>query len=162
MALDERCSRGLRRVLHRRRSRQRSGVRFARAVPARRDRRELRHAFRAVLREMRHAQKRQVATHLRDLASCRVRIRAVRRGADGDEIVEFADGTVLDLDVRDGEAILRRLERRAAPAVRLRSVEPLLGHLWFRLRLSAATEEGWVMARVRLVEVGGRASGSAH
>lgn len=59
------------------------------------------------------------------------------RSADGSETVEFADGTRLLLDVRDGSVALRRLERlMPAEGIFLEGLRPLIGSFWYRLWFS--------------------------
>ncbi len=64
----------------------------------------------------------------------------------GDEVVEFADGTRLDLDVREGNDALWHLARRSAlPVAYLGYTEPCFGHCWYWLHFWGAGEENFVV-----------------
>ncbi len=118
-------------------------VRFAQAVPRYRDRRELRRSLRVVARAVRAEQKQQMREDLARLAQRRVAVARVRTGPEGDEIVEFVDGTRLHLDVRSGGVVLQRLARRSPrQAAYLGHVEPRFGHCWYQLYFFSPNQEG--------------------
>ncbi len=72
----------------------------------------------------------------------------------GEELVEFADGTRVWLDVRDGTAALRRLVARPARRdLYLDHVEPCFGHCWYQLGFAGPGDTGpTVLARVTRYE----------
>lgn len=70
----------------------------------------------------------------------------------GATTVEFVDGTVLDLSVREGEVGLRRLAATPASVIYLQAAEPCFGSLWYRLLFVSLFEDRCVMARVRRLE----------
>ena len=88
------------------------------------------------------------------MASRRVRIASVTPGVLGDQLIEFADGTRLRLEVRDGTTVLRRLAVRAAcQDFYLGHVEPCFGCCWYQLDLSGPEGTGpTVLARVKRYE----------
>ena len=108
---------------------------------------------------MRRERKHQAVATLQSLVSSHVPVRTVRFSATDDATIEFRDGTVLDLTVKEGEIGLRRLVQRIPPVAYLESVEPCFGHLWFRLHFVAMFEHPYVMARVRHLERSARTSG---
>ena len=78
----------------------------------------------------------------------------MRPGVVGDELIEFADGSRVWLDVRDGSAELRRL---AALSTRrdlyLRRVEPCFGCWWYQLAFASLQQPGpTIFARVTRYE----------
>jgi len=131
-----------------------SRVRFSEAVPLRSDRRDLRRQLRAALRTSRAERKRRTTAGLSALASRRVRIASVTPGELGDQLIEFADGTRLRLEVRHGTTALRRLAVRAAcQDFYLGRIEPCFGCCWYKLGFSCAGESGpTVLAEVKQYE----------
>lgn len=95
-------------------------------------------------------QKQQLTSALGRLATRRVPVARVGPGQVGEKAVEFADGTRLDLDVRDGKVALGRLARRSPPQVAyLGHIEPCFGHWWYWLHFWGPGEENFmVLARV--------------
>ena len=96
-------------------------VRFSRAVPRRHDRRELRRTLRAAARELRRERRTRTTARLEALVASHTRVGAVRCDPAGATTVEFVDGTVLDLSVREGEVGLRRLAATTAPVIYLQA-----------------------------------------
>ena len=131
-------------------------VRFAEVVPRRADRRDLRRQFRAVARTIRAERTRRITAGLRGLATRGVPVTSVRTGVLGDEILGFADGTQIWLEVRDGTTVLRRLARRSGRcALYLRAADPCFGFCWYQLRFGAAGESSHsVLARVKQYQSG--------
>lgn len=129
---------------------------FAKVVPRRADRKELRRRFRAVTRTVRSERKRRVTAGLNGLATRRVPVASVRTGVLGDEVFEFVDGTRIWLEVRDGTTGLRRLARRSGDCnLYLRAVEPCFGFCWYQLRFGAAGDVTHsVLARVKQYQSG--------
>ena len=127
---------------------------FSKAVPLRVDRRELRRQFRAVVRSTRAERKRRVTAGLSYLASRRVPVASVRTGVLGDELIEFADGTRIWLDVRDGTTVLRRLAARSpSQYLFLGQVDVCFGCCWYQLHFWGSGEIGpAVLARVKQYE----------
>lgn len=84
----------------------------------------------------------------------RVPVARVTPGAGGDEVLEFTDGTTVEIEVRDGAVALGRLARRTPrPVAYLSRVQPCLGRFWFRLRFSSVTGTSVeVLARVNRFE----------
>ncbi|MGH9083172.1 MAG: hypothetical protein ACRDY3_14340 [Acidimicrobiales bacterium] len=113
-------------------------VRFTDAVPARSDRRELRRVLRRATWTDRSERKEAMTRELVQLSRDRVPVVAMKAGpVDGSEIVEFAGGIRLLLNVRDGSVAILRLERRMPRAgVCLERVRPTFGCCWYRLRFS--------------------------
>lgn len=71
-----------------------------------------------------------------------------KRPADGSEAVEFADGTRLLLNVRDGSVALGRLERlMPAEGIFLKGLRPLIGSFWYRLWFSPLADSE-ILAKV--------------
>ncbi len=118
-------------------------VGFSDAVPLRADRRELRRRLSAVVRASRADRRRRITAGLSALARRRVRITAVHPGVVGDELVEFADGSRVWLDVRDGSAELRRLAALSTCRdLYLRRVEPCFGCSWYQLAFASVQQPG--------------------
>lgn len=110
-------------------------IRFKKAIPVRRDRRELRRRLRLAARAEQAEQRVEMTRVLRRLSEQHVPVLRMRPGAEvGKEIVEFRDGTQLLLEVRDGTVAVRRLER-GIPRSRafLERVQPCFGVCWYRL-----------------------------
>lgn len=116
-----------------------AAVRFHDAVPARRDRRELRHHLREVLRATRKEQARALTGELERLAGLRAAVaRASPVAAKGRTAIEFLDGTELALRIRDSSFDLERIPSGfERPIARLEGVEPCFGHGWYRLHFQA-------------------------
>lgn len=127
---------------------------FTDAVPLHADRRELRRRLRSAARRLRREQKRQVTAAMVDLAVGHVRVNSMTKATLGSELVEFADGTRLLLDVRDGSTILGNLaERTSTSGVYLGRVEACFGFGWYQLRFCTDADTGVaVLARVRQFE----------
>lgn len=90
--------------------------------------------FRAVRRELRTEKRRRVTAGLGRLSDRHVPVVAVRCVAGGDDAAEFADGTRLVVEVRDGEIAWQRLvAQRPLGGTYIGRVEPLFGNCWFRL-----------------------------
>jgi hypothetical protein len=77
----------------------------------------------------------------------------------GDEVIEFADGTRIWLDVRDGTTTLRRLAARSSSQhLYLGQVDVCFGCCWYQLHFSGASLSGageispTVLARVKQYE----------
>ena len=79
---------------------------------------------------------------------------AVHPGVVGDELVEFADGSRVWLDVRDGSAELRRLAALSTCRdLYLRRVEPCFGCSWYQLAFASVQQPGQtILARVMRYE----------
>ena len=75
-------------------------------------------------------------------------------GVVGDELVEFADGSRVWLDVRDGSAELRRLAALSTCwDLYLRRVEPCFGCCWYQLAFASVQQPGpTIFARVMRYE----------
>lgn len=126
-------------------------VSFAEAVPLRRDRRALRRGFRAVARGVRAEKKQRVTTRLGRLSARHVPVVAVRCVPGEGRVVEFADGTRLTVEVREGDIVWRRLveERTSGGGPYIGRVEPLFGRCWFRLHFYVlGAERCAVMVRI--------------
>jgi len=91
-----------------------------------------------------------------DLATRQVPVASVRPGVLGDELVEFADGTRVWLDIRDGiTAVGRLVAGSSCREVHLDYVEPCFDLCWYQLRFSTAGETGpTVLARMTQLESG--------
>ena len=72
----------------------------------------------------------------------------------GDEVIEFADGTRIWLDVRDGTTTLRRLAARSSSQhLYLGQVDACFGCCWYQLHFSGSGEiSPTVLARVKHYE----------
>ncbi|MGH9171843.1 MAG: hypothetical protein ACRD0Z_13390 [Acidimicrobiales bacterium] len=131
-------------------------ARFTRAVPRRRDRRELRRRLRSATRDVRAEQKHDVTLSLRRLVDRRVPLAVVRPAMTGCEVVEFTDGTHLEIELCEGETALERLHSRRLRQAYLSRVTPVVGRCWYRLQFSY----GWapsveVLARVSRIDSAG-------
>ena len=129
-------------------------IRFSKAVPLRADRRQLRRLLRSAVRTTRAERKRRVTAGLSYLASRRVPVASVRTGVLGDELIEFADGTRIWLDVRDGATVLRRLAAQSSSqSLFLGQVDVCFGCCWYQLHFCGSGEIGpAVFARVKQYE----------
>ena len=98
--------------------------------------------------------KRRVTAGLVTLARRRIRVASIRPGVLGDELVEFADGTCVWLEVRDGTSALRRLAAASASRdVYLCRIEPCFGCSWYQMSFAHDGEVGsTVLARVKQYE----------
>lgn len=80
-----------------------------------------------------------MTTTLERLAAGQVLVSRVTPGPDGeDRVVEFADGTSLRLELREGSRVLHNLIGRAPyNHVHIAWSQPCFGGSWFRLRLGS-------------------------
>lgn len=130
-------------------------VRFRQAVPTRGDRHQLRRAFRGILRGDRADERRALTDELLRLAQDRVAVARIESGIGDDrEVVHFADGTRLVLQVRDGSVALQRVGRAVQRDwVYLERARPYFGSSWCRVRFSVrGTHE--ILAKVSSVVQG--------
>ena len=74
----------------------------------------------------------------------------------GDEVIEFADGTRIWLDVRDGTAVLWRLAARSSSQhLYLGQVDVCFGYCWYQSHFSGSGKIGpTILARVKQYESG--------
>ena len=115
-------------------------IRFRDAVPAPRDRRELRRRFRQVNRAVKSEVRAETAAALQRLSADRVLLSGLVPGTrDMDAIVEFADGTQLLVGLFSAKAEMERLGLRAGRCpVWLARVQPCFGCRRFWLWLASA------------------------
>lgn len=121
-------------------------VRFAEAVPSRRDRRDLRRRFRRVARHATAERKTQTVALLQRLSADRVPLLAVLPGQRNSErVIEFGDGTRLLIAARYGTGGIKRLRPGAAwSPVWLAQVQPAFTRRSFRLWFASAGRPGLV------------------
>lgn len=110
-------------------------MRFKDAVPLGRDRRELWHRLRLVLRAVEEERERTLGHELQQLAGHRSAVVRVIPDAGKDELLLlFRDGTCLALRVRDTTFELEHSSNHGnAPVAWLCGAQPCLGHGWYRL-----------------------------
>ncbi len=131
-------------------------VLFADAVPCRRDRWELRHRLRAVARQQRAELKQEMAGSLRRLATGRVLLTSISPGPGGDEELAFADGTRMELAVRDGNFAVQCLTASPQTPCYLAKAEPCSGYFWYWLQFFApGLDDLTVLVRVDRLESAG-------
>lgn len=125
---------------------------FSDAVPVRRDRRSLRRQLRRTIRATKSEQKAATTAALERLAAGRVLVTRVTTAPNGDDrVIDFADGTSLRLELREGSHVLHNLIRRASyNHVRVAWSQPCFGGSWFRLRLASIEtgETAEILAKV--------------
>jgi hypothetical protein len=125
-----------------------SRIRFRRAVPVRRDRRDLRRLFRRAARAAMAERKAEMTALLERLATNRVPLYEVD---PGEGIVEFLDGTRLLLDARRASAAINKLSKEPDGAVVwLVRAQPSFTGCRFRLWFAAvgAGHPAEILARV--------------
>lgn len=125
-----------------------SRIRFRRAVPLRRDRRDLRRLFRRAARAAMVERKAEMTALLGRLVANQVPLYEVD---PGEGIVEFLDGTRLRLGTRRGRAVMNKLSRAPAGAlVWLVRAQPSFTGCRFRLwfAVAGAGHPAEILARV--------------
>jgi hypothetical protein len=95
--------------------------------------------MREVLHAVRDERARAVDRELQHLSSGHSAVIGLRQdAAKGRLVMEFVDGTLLDLRIRDPSFDLDRLPRRfGEPLAWLEMAEPCFGHGWYCLRFVA-------------------------
>ena len=129
-------------------------IRFRDAVPARRDRRDLRRLFRRAARAALTERKAEMTALLQRLSAARVPLTGVVPGPRArDGVVEFLDGTHLLLVTRRGSSGIRWLSeghRASGAPVWLVRAQPSFASCWFRLWFASAgsTRPAELLAKV--------------
>ncbi len=117
-------------------------IRFRKAVPLRRDRRELRRLFRRAARAALAERKAEMTALLNRLSAARVPLSVVVPGPrPRDGVIEFSDGTRLLLAARRGSQGVTWLsegQRRSSAPVWLVRAQPSFAGCWFRLWFASA------------------------
>lgn len=135
-------------------------IRFKEAVPARRDRRDLRRQFRRAARATLAEQRAEMAALLQQLSADHVPLSEIVLGPGArDGVVVFLDGTQLLFVTRHGSADMKRLReghRASHVPMRLVGARPSFARCWFRLWFGSAgsTKPAEVLARVGPVPAG--------
>ena len=128
-------------------------VLFADAVPRRRDRWELRRRLKPVARQQRTELKQELAGNLQRLARNRVLVTRIGPGPGGDEEFAFADGTRMQLAVRDGNFAVQCLAASPQTPCYMAKAEPCSGYFWYWLQfLTPGADDLIVLARVDQLE----------
>jgi hypothetical protein len=133
----------------------RNKVHWAQAVPRRSDRRDLRRSLRAASRSFYQQQESQLRVTLAGLGARRAAVVAIRPLRAGNEAIEFASGTRLEVDVHHSSTDPQYLARGLArPIAYLVSARPGYRAGWYWRGFASLYGEVMAYVRVDLCESG--------